>query len=133
MTLGYLLPERRRDRYAVRAAFLAFAQGAWAVSRGATKRLPCPRDPLALAKLIGDIATGQVADARNDGKEEGAAAMGQKGAKQAASSRSAEIARRAAEERWQVAGMGKYGNGQAGSNRPSGCKATRADGGHRIA
>ena len=28
----------------------------------ATKRLPRPRDPIALAKLIGDIATGQVCD-----------------------------------------------------------------------
>jgi hypothetical protein len=28
----------------------------------ATKRLPRPRDPIALAKLIGDIATGQVVD-----------------------------------------------------------------------
>lgn len=27
-----------------------------------TKRLPRPRDPIALAKLIGDIATGQVVD-----------------------------------------------------------------------
>jgi hypothetical protein len=29
----------------------------------ATKRLPRPRDPIQLAKLIGDIATGQVVDA----------------------------------------------------------------------
>ena len=28
----------------------------------ATKRLPRPRDPIALAKLIGDIATGQTED-----------------------------------------------------------------------
>jgi hypothetical protein len=27
-----------------------------------TKRLPRPRDPIQLAKLIGDIATGQVQD-----------------------------------------------------------------------
>jgi hypothetical protein len=26
----------------------------------ATKRIPRPRDPISLAKLIGDIATGQV-------------------------------------------------------------------------
>ena len=29
----------------------------------ATKRLPHPRDPIALAKLIGDIATDQVVNA----------------------------------------------------------------------
>src|ERR1035437_7244363 len=34
----------------------------------AIKRLPRPRDPIALAKLIGDIATGQVVDAVDDGK-----------------------------------------------------------------
>jgi hypothetical protein len=32
----------------------------------ATKRLPRPRDPISLAKLIGDIATGQVVDAVED-------------------------------------------------------------------
>ena len=35
----------------------------------ATKRLPCPRDPIALAKLIGDIATEQMADVVDDGKD----------------------------------------------------------------
>jgi len=30
-----------------------------------TKRLKRPRDPIALAKLIGDIATGQVEDKAN--------------------------------------------------------------------
>lgn len=32
----------------------------------ATKRLPRPRDPIALAKPIGQIATGQVVDAMED-------------------------------------------------------------------
>jgi hypothetical protein len=34
----------------------------------ATKRLPRPRDPIALAKLIGDIATEQVVDEVDDGR-----------------------------------------------------------------
>lgn len=34
----------------------------------AEKRVKRPRDPLALAKLIGDIATGQVEDRVEDGK-----------------------------------------------------------------
>ena len=38
----------------------------------AIKRLPRPRDPIALAKLIGDIATGQVVDAVEDGKDQAA-------------------------------------------------------------
>jgi hypothetical protein len=37
----------------------------------ATKRLPRPRDPIALAKLIGDIATGKVRDEVEDGKDPG--------------------------------------------------------------
>jgi hypothetical protein len=45
----------------------------------AIKRIPRPRDPLALAKLIGDIATGQVVDAVEDGKDEAAVALGRKG------------------------------------------------------
>ena len=32
------------------------------------KRISRPRDPLALAKLIGDIATGQVEDKTDNGK-----------------------------------------------------------------
>jgi hypothetical protein len=33
----------------------------------AEKRLKRPRDPISLAKLIGDIATGQVEDKTDDG------------------------------------------------------------------
>ncbi|HVA88278.1 MAG TPA: hypothetical protein VNL71_00405 [Chloroflexota bacterium] len=39
------------------------------------KRLPRPRDPIQLGKLMVDIATGQVVDAMDDGKDAGAAAM----------------------------------------------------------
>ena len=38
-----------------------------------------PRDSIALAKLIGDIATGQVIDQVDDGKNPSAVARGQKG------------------------------------------------------
>jgi hypothetical protein len=69
----------------------------------ATKRLPRPRDPIALAKLIGDIATGQVVDAVEDGKD-AAAAMGRKGgaarAKRLTSSQRTDIARKGAAARW---------------------------------
>jgi hypothetical protein len=44
-----------------------------------TKRLPRPRDPIALAKLIGDIATGQVVDAVEDGKDPAAVELGRRG------------------------------------------------------
>lgn len=45
----------------------------------AEKRLKRPRDPIALAKLIGDIATGQVQDKTNDGKNPHAVALGKLG------------------------------------------------------
>lgn len=70
----------------------------------AIRRLPRPRDPNQLAKLIGDIATGQVVDAVDDGKDETAAAMGRKGGPARARSltpeQRSEIARKAAVTRW---------------------------------
>ena len=49
-----------------------------------TKRLPRPRDPVQLGKLIGDILTGQVEDrapdaAINPNKDPAAVALGRKG------------------------------------------------------
>lgn len=68
------------------------------------KRTPRPRDPIQLGKLIVDIATGQVPDAVDDGKDAGAAAMGRKGAAARVAGmtpeRRAEIAKKAADERW---------------------------------
>lgn len=70
----------------------------------ATKRLKRPRDPVQLAKLIGDIATGQVQDAVEDKRDPAAVALGQKGGKARAASlskkRRAEIASKAAAKRW---------------------------------
>src|SRR5882724_4108642 len=50
-------------------------------SRGGTaeKRLKRPRDPLQLAKLIGDIATGQVEDRAEDSRDPNAVERGGKG------------------------------------------------------
>lgn len=74
----------------------------------ATKRLHRPRDPIALAKLIGDIATGQIADAVEDKKDAAAAELGRRGgvkggtarAKKLTPERRREIARAAAASRW---------------------------------
>lgn len=70
----------------------------------ATKRIPRPRDPIALAKLIGDIATGQAVDAVEDGKDAGTIAKGRKGGAARASTltprQRAEIAQLAAQARW---------------------------------
>jgi hypothetical protein len=70
----------------------------------ATKRLPRPRDPAQLAKLIVDIATGVIEDRVDDGRDSAAAALGRRGGKARAATmspeRRAEIARKAAAKRW---------------------------------
>ena len=74
----------------------------------ALKRTPRPRDPIQLGKLMVDIATGQVPDAVDDGKDAGAAAKGKLGGKKGGAaradllspSRKSEIARAAALRRW---------------------------------
>ena len=70
----------------------------------AKKRIKRPVDVLERAKLIGDIATGQVEDELDDGKDDSARQGGMKGgparaAKLTPKQRS-EIARIAAEARW---------------------------------
>jgi hypothetical protein len=64
-----------------------------------------PRDPLQLGKLIVDIATGQVEDREDDGKNAAAAELGRKGgmarAETMTAAQRAEIARKAAKTRWQ--------------------------------
>jgi hypothetical protein len=73
----------------------------------ATKRTPRPRDPIQLGKLMVDIATGQVPDTVDDGKDAAAAEMGRKGAASRAAGmtpeRRAEIAKKAAAKRWKKA------------------------------
>lgn len=70
----------------------------------AKKRTKRPRDPVQLAKLIGDIATGQAQDTVDDGKDTAAAALGRKGGKARAKGltdeQRREIARLGAEARW---------------------------------
>ncbi len=74
----------------------------------AIKRIPRPRDPIAMAKLIGDIAAGRVVDAVDDGKDAAAAAFGRKGGLVGGKTRAAkleplkrsEIAAKAAKARW---------------------------------
>ncbi len=74
----------------------------------ATKRIPRPRDPIALAKLIGDIATGQVEDKEEDGKDAGMSELGRQGglkggkarAERLSPSERSAIAKKAAQKRW---------------------------------
>lgn len=74
----------------------------------AQKRLKRPRDPLALAKLIGDIATEQKLDRVEDSRNPHAVALGQRGglsggkarAQQLSPRRRKEIAKLAAAARW---------------------------------
>jgi len=79
------------------------------------KRLPRPRDPVQLGKLIGDILTGQVedraiSDASDPNKDPAAVALGRKGGLKGGRARAdsltpAErktIAQNAARKRWQT-------------------------------
>lgn len=70
----------------------------------AIKRIKRPRDPVQLAKLLGDILTGQIEDKVDDGKNAAAASLGQMGgkarSKSLSSSRRKEIAKKAAATRW---------------------------------
>ena len=74
----------------------------------AKKRLKRPRDTIERAKLIGDIATGQVVDEIEDGKDEAAVEFARRGglkggrarAKKLSAERRREIAKKAAAARW---------------------------------
>ena len=74
----------------------------------ALKRTPRPRDPIQLGKLMVDIATGQVPDAVDDGREVGAVVRGKAGGLKGGVSRAAkldperrtEIAKNSANARW---------------------------------
>ena len=74
----------------------------------AVRRKKRPRDPIQLAKLIGDIATGQTEDCVEDGKDAAASELGRIGglkggkarAKKLTYEQRVEIARIAAAARW---------------------------------
>ena len=78
------------------------------MTRMTMKRTPRPRDPVQLGKLMVDIATGQVPDAVDDGKNAAAAELGRKGGRKGGMLRAAaltpeqraEAAKFAAQARW---------------------------------
>lgn len=74
----------------------------------AKKRIKRPRDPIALAHLIGQIATGEIKDEVEDGKHSAAVELGRLGGKKGGKARAAklspqersDIAKKAAKSRW---------------------------------
>jgi len=74
----------------------------------AERRKKRPRDPLALAKMIGDIATGQTSDTEPDTRNQAAVELGRLGGKRGGRARAGkmtpeqrrEIAQKAAKIRW---------------------------------
>ncbi len=72
------------------------------------KPIKRPRDPVELAKLVGDIATGQVEDVVDDGKDEAAVEFARRGglkggkarAEKLTPERRREIAKKGAAARW---------------------------------
>lgn len=75
----------------------------------ADRPLKRPRDPIQLAKLIGDIATGQVEDRVEDHRDPAAVELGRRGGLKGGKARAAKlsptkrkaIARKAAKARWE--------------------------------
>jgi hypothetical protein len=74
----------------------------------ATRRLKRPRDPIQLGKLIVDIATGQVEDHEDDGKDHAAVSLGRRGGLKGGKARAEKMtprqrsdsAKKAAAARW---------------------------------
>jgi hypothetical protein len=74
----------------------------------AERRKKRPRDPLALAKMIGDIATGQASDTEPDKRNPAAVEMGRLGGQKGGRARAErltpeqrrEIAQKATQKRW---------------------------------
>jgi hypothetical protein len=74
----------------------------------AERRRKRPRDPIQLAKLVGDIATGQISDTEDNGRDRDAVEIGREGGRIGGKARAAvltaeqrsEIARIAARARW---------------------------------
>ncbi len=72
-----------------------------------------PRDPITLAKLIGDIATGQVEDVELDKRNPAAVELGRQGglkggrarAERLSPEKRREIAQKAARRRWSKKGI----------------------------
>lgn len=68
------------------------------------RRLKRPRDPISRAKLISDIATGQVKDEESDNRNAAAVELGKRGGKarteKVPAKRRLEIAKKAAKRRW---------------------------------
>jgi len=71
----------------------------------AIQKLRRPKDPLELAKLIGDIAIGEILDEEINIKDEKAVSSGSKGGKNRAKNltpeRRSEIAQQGARTRWE--------------------------------
>jgi hypothetical protein len=75
----------------------------------AERRKKRPRDPLALAKLIGDIATGQIEDREQNDRNPAAVELGHAGGKKGGRVRAErltperrrQIAQTAAKKRWE--------------------------------
>jgi hypothetical protein len=71
--------------------------------RMAKHRIPRPRDPLQLGKLIADIATGQVIDEVEDGKDAAASALGRLGGLKGGKARASKLT---AQQRSEIARAG---------------------------
>jgi hypothetical protein len=79
----------------------------------ATKRLPRPRDPIQLGKLIVDIATGQVEDGKDDGKNAAAVELGRRGGLKGGKVRSERLSETERREAAQYAARARWASKKA--------------------
>jgi len=79
-----------------------------------TKRLPRPRDPIQLGKLIVDIATGQVEDAQKTDKDPTASELGRLGGLKGGKARAAKLTPQRRSEIARSAALARYARRHGG-------------------
>src|SRR5262245_26185846 len=80
-----------RDAYLLRRAGRRVRRVVVEEAVAMTKRRKRPRDPIQLAKLIGDIATGQVEDRVEDARDPAAVELGRRGGLKGGKARAAKL------------------------------------------
>lgn len=80
----------------------------------ATKRLPRPRDPIQLGKLIVDIATGEIEDAEKNDKDPTASELGRLGGIKGGKARAAQLTAERRSEIAKSAALARYARRHGG-------------------
>jgi hypothetical protein len=90
------------------------------------KRLKRPRDPVSLAKLVGDIATGQTEDAVEDKRDPAAVELGRKGGLKGGKARAARLSGKQRTEAAKVAVRARWAKQSSTEQSPASASAVRS-------